>query len=150
MRQQKEIWVSLALKSQKSAGGWRSVFLVQKAPDSLQWQFDYLQFDPVESWTITYSDQVFFWSNLPLTKFFLSSHTFGFSIFVFSLGWKIFSSTISTPYDLLVFLPNPPNRLGGFLLMDPLSGFSPQFSTRFRRFFPSNITIWDSLVSLQG
>ena len=80
-------------------------------------------------------------SKSPLEQTPLFSINLGFSFPVVSLGWKVFSLTISIPYDLLVFFPSLFYWLGDFLLTDFLSGFPPQSSHQwFRRFFTSDMT----------
>ena len=96
-----------------------------------------MQFNPAKSWTALYSDQVPPRPSLPSTKSLLSPHIFGFSFPVLNPGWKVFLLTISTPYDLSIFLPSPLHELGGFLLIDPLSGFLSQFPTRLGGFSPA-------------
>ena len=73
----------------------------------------------------------------------------GFSFPVLSPGWKVFSLIISTLYDLLVFFPVP---LIGWKVFHSLT-FVWFFSSVFywvRRFFTSNMTLWDSSASLRG
>ena len=120
----KEEFESVRFQSQKPARRWRSVSLAKRVSGSLQWQFDHWQFD---SWRIT--------QHLILTKFLIiqvlyhpspsSSKSLiiqiphwpnhvsslptnlGFSFPVLSPSWKVFSLTISTLYDLSIFLPVP-------------------------------------------
>ena len=90
------------------------------------WWFDYLPFNFAKNWTAPYSDQVFHHLNLSSIKPLLFSSISGFSFLVLGPGWKIFSSTIFTLYDLSVFLSSSLHQLRGFLSIDPLSGFPPQ------------------------
>ena len=75
----------------------------------------------------------------------------GFSFPVLSPSWKVFLSTISTLYDLLVFLASPRHRLGSFSSIDCLVRFSFLVSYNWvERFFTSDmILLSDSSASLR-
>ena len=94
-----------------------------------------------------------FWPSPLLSKFFIiqvsyypsssltkprpsSLHHSRFFFPVFSLGWKVFSLMIST-LMIFRFSPRPSHRLGAFSLIDPLSGFPPEFPTGLGRFSPA-------------
>ena len=93
-----------------------------------------------------------FWPSPSLNKFFLLLHTFGFSFSVLSLGWKVFSSTISTQlYNLSVFLPHFFIVFWRFFIDWSLVRFFSSVSHHWvGRFFISDIIFWDSSASLQS
>ena len=99
------------------------------------WWFDHLQFDLAKNWIALYFDQVSYWP-----KSLLSTHTFGFSFLVLSLGWKVFLSTISIIFRFSSHISS--SSSGGFLLFDSLVWFfSPVSIIWLGRFFTNDMIL---------
>ena len=79
------------------------------------------------------------------------STNLGFSFPVLNPGWKVFSLTIFTLYDLLVFLPVPLISWEVFHWLTPCPIFLLSFPIiGLGGFFTSNMTLWDSSACLRG
>ena len=107
----------------------------------------------LKNYTASYSDQFPYHPNSLSSKFFLEqipplSTNLGFSFLVLSLGWKIFSSTISTLMIFQFSFPFP-SSVGRFFIDWSFVQFSSSVSHWVRRFFTSNMILWDSSAFLQ-
>ena len=105
------------------ANSQKSVSLVRKTPEVCMIVHHWL-FNSVEK----------LYSILSRSSPFSLSINLGFSFSVFSLGWKVFWSMISTLYDLSIFFLSLSHQLEGFWLINALSGFLPLFSSKLASF----------------